>query len=240
MTIGDKIYKVDGFCKETNTIYEFYVCFWYGCPKCFKPNIINSKNQIDMGTLKDQTIEKRETIKKAGYNHVSTYECQLAKNKDFPKFTKNLTQIVVEPLNTREAFYGGQTNATKLLYNIKDNECGCYDDFCSLYPTIQYYQKYPIGHPTKIFNPEKYDKSWYGLINCKVVPPRKLYHPVLPQHIKVVHIEEEGKKNLQHTKNQSLRCAKLVLKKLTKTSANTLMMKSHSLVLGQQTRLKSP
>ena len=31
-----------------------------------------------MGTLNDQTIEKRETIKKAGYNHVSTYECQLA------------------------------------------------------------------------------------------------------------------------------------------------------------------
>ena len=54
-------------------------------------------------------------------------------------------------------------------------------DFCSLYPTVQYYQKY---HPTKIFNPEKYDKSWYGLIKCKVVPPRKLYHPVLPQRIK--------------------------------------------------------
>ena len=39
-----------------------------------------------------------------------------------------------------------------------------------------------------------YEKSWYGLIKCKVVPPRKLYHPVLPQRIKVVHKEEEGKK----------------------------------------------
>ena len=35
---------------------------------------------------------------------------------------------------------------------------------------------------------------WYSLIKCKVVPPRKLYHPVLPQRIKVVHKEEEGKK----------------------------------------------
>ena len=60
--------------------------------------------------------------------------------------------------------------------------------------TVQYYQKYPIGHPTKIFNPEKHDVSWYGLIKCKVAPPRKLYHPVLPQRIKVVHEEEEGKK----------------------------------------------
>ena len=185
LTIDNKTYKVDGFCEENNTVYEFYGCFWHGCPKCFKPNIINSKNQKDMGTLNDLTIEKRDTIKNAGYNHVSIYEFHLTKNKDFRKFANNFTQEIVEPLNPREAFYGGRTNATKLLYNFKENECGCYVDFCSPYPTVQYYQKYPIGHPTKIFNPEKYDKSWYSLIKCKVVPLRKLYHPVLPQRIKV-------------------------------------------------------
>ena len=185
LTIGNKTYKADGFCKETNTVYEFYGCFWHGCPNCYKPNIINSKNQKDMGALNDLTVEKRDTIKNAGYNHVSTYECQLTKNKDFQKFAKNFTQEIVEPLNPRDAFYSGRTSATKLLYNFKDNECGRYVDFCSLSPTVQYYQKYPIGHPIKIFNPEKYDKSWYGLIKCKVVPPKGLYHPVLPQRIKV-------------------------------------------------------
>ena len=65
-----------------------------------------------MGTLNDQTIEKRGTIKNAGYNHVSTYECKLAKNKDFRKFAKNFTQEIVEPLSPRDAFYGGRTNAT--------------------------------------------------------------------------------------------------------------------------------
>ena len=123
LTIGDKTYKVDGFCKETNTVYEFYGCFWHGCPNCYKPNIINSKNPKDMGTLNDVTVENRDTIKNAGYNHVSTYECQLAKNKDFQKFSKNFTQEIVEPLNPRDAFYGGRTNATKLQYNFKDNEC---------------------------------------------------------------------------------------------------------------------
>ena len=54
--------------------------------------------------------------------------------------------------------------------------------------------KIPIGHPTEIFNPEKHDVSWYGLIKCKVIPPTKLYHPVLPQRIKVVHEEKEGRK----------------------------------------------
>ena len=76
LTIGDKTYKVDGFCEETNTIYEFYGCFWHGCPKCYRPNIINTKNQKDMGTLNGLTVEKCDTIKNAGYNHVSTYECQ--------------------------------------------------------------------------------------------------------------------------------------------------------------------
>ena len=194
LTIDDKTHKVNEFCEESNTVHEFYGCFWHGCPKCYRPNIINNKNQKDMGTLNDQTIEKRDTIKNTGYNHVSTYECQLAKNKDFQKFAKNSTQEIVEPLNPRDAFYGGRTNVTKLLYNFKENECGRYVDFCSLYPTVQYYQKYPIDHPTKIFNPEKHDVSWYSLIKCKVVPPRKLYHPVLPQRIKVVHEEKEGKK----------------------------------------------
>ena len=165
LAIGNKTYKVDGFCGEANTIYEFYGCLWHRCPKCCRPNIINSKNQKDMGTLNDQTIEKYDNIKSPGYNHVSTHECQLAKNKDLQKFAKNFTQEIAEPCNPRDAFYSGRTNATKLC-NFKDNDCGHYVDFCSLYPTVQYYQKYPIGHPTKIFNPEKYDKSWYSLIKC--------------------------------------------------------------------------
>ena len=73
-----------------------------------------------MGTLNDLTTEKRDTIKNVGYNHLSTYECQLTKNKDFQKFAKNFTQEIVEPLNPRDAFYGGRTNATKLLYNFKE------------------------------------------------------------------------------------------------------------------------
>ena len=74
LTIGDKTFKVDRFCEQTNTVYEFYGCFWHGCPNCYKPNIINSKNQNDMGTFNDQTIEKCEVIKNAGHKHISTYK----------------------------------------------------------------------------------------------------------------------------------------------------------------------
>ena len=74
--------------------------------------------------------------------------------------------------------------------NFKDNECGHYIDFCSLYPTVQYYKKYPIGHPTKILHPPEHDKSWYGLVKAKVSAPRSLYHPVLPLRIKVDNYEK--------------------------------------------------
>ena len=119
LVIGNMTYYVDIFCEKTNTVYEFYNCFWHGCPRCFKPNIVNSSNQKDMVTLNEQTIKRRDTIKNAGYGHVSTYGCQLTKNKDFQKFAKNFTKEIVEPLNPRDSFYGGRTNATKLLYKLQ-------------------------------------------------------------------------------------------------------------------------
>ena len=52
-----------------------------------------------------------------------------------------------------------------------------------MYPTVQYYKDYPVGHPENIFNLEKFNKDWYGLIKCKVLLPRGLYHPVLPYRV---------------------------------------------------------
>ena len=49
-----------------------------------------------------------------------------------------------------------------------------------MYPTVRYFDNYPVGHPEKIQKPEKYDKDWYGLIKCKILAPQKLYQPVLP------------------------------------------------------------
>ena len=38
---------VDGFCGQTNTVYEFQGCFWHGCPKCYTGDRINpSTNAI--------------------------------------------------------------------------------------------------------------------------------------------------------------------------------------------------
>ena len=172
--------KVDGYCRATNTVYEFQGCFWHGCSKCYTDDIINSKNQYDMLTLRKRTQTKSEKIRAAGYNLIEVYECALKYNKAFRAYQKTWGREIVEPLNPRDAFFGGRTNITKLTHKFKANEVGRYVDYCSLYPTVQYYKEYPVGHPIKIMNPKTYDASWFGFVKCKVLPPRKLYHPVLP------------------------------------------------------------
>ena len=42
----------------------------------------------------------------------------------------------------------------------------------------------------KYLNLQKYDKTWYGFIKCTVLAPKRLYHPVLPQRIKVENYEK--------------------------------------------------
>ena len=182
--------KVDGYCEETNTVYEFQGCFWHGCTKCYTSDKINPKNKLDMATLQKQTVEKNRKISNLGYNLIEVYECELDKDKDFKLWVSRNPCEVVTPLNPRDAMFGGRTNVTKLDYEFKKGEKGKYVDFVSLYPTVQFYKKYPIGHPTKILNPEQLDKNWFGLIKCKVLPPKGLYHPVLPYKTKCGNAEK--------------------------------------------------
>ena len=98
----------------------------------------------------------------------------------------------------RQAFFGGRTNAVKLIYNFRKetdeegnvtmDEEGIYSDITSLYPTVNYYDIYPKGHPI-IITEEEIDEEDYirvnkkeilGFIDCEVECPKDLYHPVLP------------------------------------------------------------
>ncbi|XP_067651372.1 uncharacterized protein [Haliotis asinina] len=89
-----------------------------------------------------------------------------------------------DPLDPREAFYGGRTNATKLYYEAKEEEEIKYVDVCSLYPYICKYGTYPLGHPEIKDHPPVSDLfDLHGLIQCRVLPPTDLYHPVLPYRI---------------------------------------------------------
>ncbi len=44
-------YPVDGYSKETETVFEFQGCFIHGCPKCFNSNNLNPLKKQTMGYL---------------------------------------------------------------------------------------------------------------------------------------------------------------------------------------------
>ena len=72
--VVDKIGKVDGFCKETNTVYEFHGDYWHGNPKKYKPEDINQINYKTFGELYQKTVERDNKIRELGYNLVTIWE----------------------------------------------------------------------------------------------------------------------------------------------------------------------
>ena len=91
---------------------------------------------------------------------------------------------LVDPLDVKETLRGGRTNATRLYYKCKEGETMSYVDFVSLYPYGVKWTEYPVGHPqvlTENFLPiTAQHNPYFGLIKCKIVPPKRLLHPVLP------------------------------------------------------------
>ena len=89
----------------------------------------------------------------------------------------------IDPLEPRDAFCGGRTNAVQLyhLIDADSDEKMKYYDFTSLYPWVYKIERYPVGKPEIISQPNTTDISeFFGLTKCTVLPPEKLYHPVLP------------------------------------------------------------
>ena len=62
---------------------------------------------------------------------------------------------------------------------MKGNEIK-YIDFTSLYPYTNKYCEYPVGHPVIITRDFQDISAYFGFIKCLILPPRGLYHPVLP------------------------------------------------------------
>jgi hypothetical protein len=72
--IPETKYRADGYCKETNTIYEFHGDYWHGNPKVFDKDKMNMVSKKTFGELYQKTLEKEEIIRKLGYNLVVMWE----------------------------------------------------------------------------------------------------------------------------------------------------------------------
>ncbi|EGF77072.1 hypothetical protein BATDEDRAFT_92045 [Batrachochytrium dendrobatidis JAM81] len=60
-------YNVDGFDKESTTVYEFNGCFFHGCIKCYKQDDINPLTGDTMNILYEKIAKKEAALKQMGY-----------------------------------------------------------------------------------------------------------------------------------------------------------------------------
>ena len=184
-------YSVDGYHEKTNTVYEFLGDLYHGCPVCYpKRNQLSPITGETMQHLYNSTMNRLEEIKVKGFNVEIMWEHEFdAKIKNDKVFKSKIDKLFpyCDPIDPREALYGGRCNSVKITHDInesKDKEIK-YIDICSLYPFVCKHKSYPVGHP-KVITAESIDmeniRQYEGLIKCKVSPPDDLLHPVLPVH----------------------------------------------------------
>ena len=164
-------FLVDGLDVQNHNFYEFHACLWHGCPRCH-PNHRDRHSKFHpdrtIQELYEATKQKHRLLRQHGYNLQIMWECdwdhEVKSNEDLKQFLASYE--TVEPLNPRDAFFGGRTNAVRLHHAVNEDqgEQIKYVDVTSLYPWVNKTQQYPIGHPIIITNPENQDiQAYFGI-----------------------------------------------------------------------------
>ena len=77
-----------------------------------------------MEQLYEDTMEKICYLENQGFEVKRKWECELAKemkqDEDMAAYFEEYD--IVDPLQPRDAFYGGRTNAAKLFHECQDDE----------------------------------------------------------------------------------------------------------------------
>lgn len=101
-----------------------------------------------MRDVRQQTRAKIQHLTALGYRVKEMWECEwqriIQSDNHLKEFVETLD--IVTPLNPREAFFGGRTNAIKLHHKVEENEQIHYSDMILLYPCANLECEYPIRH----------------------------------------------------------------------------------------------
>ena len=180
---------VDGYDPISKTVFEFHGCEFHGCIKCRPRN-----RQLKPWHHPDRTIDelykctlkKTELLKNAGFRVIEVWECdfkrQLAKDPELQDMVNGLEWT--GPLDPTDALFGGRTGLSCCYHKTASNERIDYIDYTSLYPWVNKYGTYPLGHPTILKNPTNQNiQSYFGVAKVDVLAPEHLFHPILPMKL---------------------------------------------------------
>ncbi|GBL77940.1 hypothetical protein AVEN_143270-1 [Araneus ventricosus] len=137
---------------------------------------LNSLIGSTMKTLFQRTANTTARLRNRGHTIIEewehTFQNRFKQNLELKQFVSD--HELQDRLNSRNAFYGGRTNAVKLYFDGKAK----YVDFTSLYAWVNKYCLYPVRYPEIITESFANIESYFGLIQCRVLPPRGLYLPL--------------------------------------------------------------
>jgi hypothetical protein len=90
---------------------------------------------MTMGDLYQRTMEKKRYLEGQGYIYVGKWECEFDREVRENDTLRNFVQQseMINPLEPRDAFYGGRTEAFTLFQKDQDIS---YVDVTSLYPKL--------------------------------------------------------------------------------------------------------
>ncbi|XP_065204306.1 uncharacterized protein LOC135834370 [Planococcus citri] len=175
-------------------IIEINGCYYHGCPKCFANRTTavkskDSKEYVNMDMRYKNTLKKLEhllSLPEAPYV-ITKWECEIynecRSNPTLKHYMTNV-QIPTPIYSNREPFFGGRTENFYWYYRVdpEKNEKIRYLDVNSLYPYVNKYGCYPIGHPKILLGndiPPNLNNIT-GIAKVRLLPPKQLYLPVLP------------------------------------------------------------
>ena len=177
---------------EVTRIYEFYGCWYHGCPEadCF-----GSCQQAKWCGGEETFADKfeaslsRMNLIRGAYPDAVIYElwshdleALLSSTSPDPDFQG--------PLNPRMALYGGRVEVCNMLGHSADPAtAAAYIDVVSMYPSVQHTSKYPIGEMEVLRNHTVADMTrsdgsffmpWFGVMQIKLLATRRLSHAPVP------------------------------------------------------------
>ena len=153
------------------------------CVRCYAQAGLNPVVKETYGVLYGQFMSKVNELKVRYSHEVEVmWECEWLQRRKNDLSVQTFLQSYRKPerLDPREALFGGRTNAMKLYHKVSEGEKVRYYDFTSLYPAVNTQKQYPFGHPQIIYRDFGSLDKYFGFVKCDVLPPRGLFHPVLP------------------------------------------------------------
>ncbi len=101
------LYRIDGYCKETNTCYEFHGDAYHGNPNRYEPNTYcNPYKKITARELHEKTLKKEKMIVEHGYNLIVIWETDYD-NLNIPLNVYNIKSFKTKKILTEDiSIYG--------------------------------------------------------------------------------------------------------------------------------------